>query len=108
MAGTWRTTGSPWINRTLVRTVKDDTTGETSTNNARVVGWMSAEESDFQDDQGRPAALYQVRYMGGILGAELACRAALAPLRAPARRSCRGSALPCLPLGAAPAAARGV
>ena len=34
---------------------------------AKVVGWLSAAESDFEDTRGNPAPLYRIKYLDGAL-----------------------------------------
>ena len=38
--------------------------------NAIVVSWLPASESDFVDDDGKPAALYKIRYLDGELAGD--------------------------------------
>jgi hypothetical protein len=38
--------------------------------NATVVSWLPADESDFFDDAGEPAALYKIRYLDGALAGD--------------------------------------
>ena len=38
---------------------------------AKVIGWLPKEESDFLDGEGRPAALYRIRYVSGDLAGDI-------------------------------------
>ena len=38
---------------------------------AKVIGWLPKEESDFLDDEGKPAALYRIRYVSGDLAGDI-------------------------------------
>ena len=38
---------------------------------AKVIGWLPKDESDFLDGEGRPAALYRVRYVSGDLAGDI-------------------------------------
>ena len=37
---------------------------------AKVVGWLSAAESDFEDTRGNPAPLYRIKYLDGALAGD--------------------------------------
>mgnify|MGYP003312066935 CR=1 FL=1 len=37
---------------------------------AKVVGWLSASESDFEDTRGNPAPLYRIKYLDGALAGD--------------------------------------
>jgi len=65
----WRTTGSTYVGRQLTRT-ETGTSTRGSSCRAAVVGWQPADESDFLDAAGRPAALYKIRYLDGELDGE--------------------------------------
>lgn len=60
---TWRSEGSEYLNRDVIRTILD--TRETS--QGRVVGWLGADESDFVDKHGKPAPLWRIHYHAGEL-----------------------------------------
>ena len=62
----WHTTGSDLLRLKLSRPVDDDG----SLVNAIVVSWLPASESDFVDDDGKPAALYKIRYLDGELAGD--------------------------------------
>ena len=62
----WRTAGSALLGLELVRTL--DAGG--SRVRARVVSWLPAGESDFFDEQNKPAALYKIRYLDGALAGD--------------------------------------
>ena len=68
-AAPWRTTGSTYVGRQLTRT-ETGTSTRGSSCRAAVVGWQPADESDFLDAAGRPAALYKIRYLDGELDGE--------------------------------------
>ncbi len=38
---------------------------------AKVIGWLPKEESDFLDVEGKPAALYRIRYVSGDLAGDI-------------------------------------
>jgi len=61
IARKWRTEGSLYIGRRVVREVKDDD-GTQYDGEGVLTGWVPAEESEFEDDNGNPAALWQVDY----------------------------------------------
>ena len=56
----WKTEGHPLIGREIITPANSE---------GRVVGWLSAAESDFCDDKGQPAALFHVQYTAGELEA---------------------------------------
>jgi hypothetical protein len=62
----WHTTGSDLLGVQLSRTVNDGG----AACKAVVVSWLSASESDFVDTDGRPAALYKIRYLDGELAGD--------------------------------------
>mmetsp|Transcript_34600 Transcript_34600/g.106974 ORF Transcript_34600/g.106974 Transcript_34600/m.106974 type:complete len:253 (+) Transcript_34600:173-931(+) len=62
----WRTTGSRYIGRWVVRSVVGHDQ-EAVAQLGYVVGWLSARESDFVNARGRPAGLYRCVYVGGEL-----------------------------------------
>jgi len=62
----WHTTGSDLLGLTLSRPVDEDG----SLVNATVISWLPASESDFLDDDGKPAALYKIRYLDGALAGD--------------------------------------
>lgn len=64
----WRTEGSVYLGRRVRRSVPDED-GERWAD-GEIIGWLSAEESDFVDARGRPAALYRAEYDGGLLKGE--------------------------------------
>ena len=59
----WKTEGHPLIGREIVRLVE----GGPDYSYGEVVGWLSAAESDFLDDNNQPAALFHVEYTTGTL-----------------------------------------
>ena len=54
----WRTEGSAYVGRGILRTVQED--GQVSEGWGKITGWLSASESDFVNDDGKPAALWHV------------------------------------------------
>jgi len=65
-ADEWRTSGHPLVGRDLVRLIE----GTAQASTAKVVGWLDAHESDFNDDEGKPAALFHIKYTGGVLNGD--------------------------------------
>lgn len=63
----WRTEGSEYLGKAVRRSVYEDEADGERWADGSVVGWLSAEESDFVDAQGKPAALYRVEYNAGLL-----------------------------------------
>ena len=63
----WRTEGSVLIGLDLVRSVMGVEGGIKEQAHAKVVGWLSAAESDFEDTRGNPAPLYRIKYLDGAL-----------------------------------------
>ena len=63
----WRTEGSVLIGLDLVRSVMGVEGGIKEQAHAKVVGWLSASESDFEDTRGNPAPLYRIKYLDGAL-----------------------------------------
>lgn len=59
----WKTSGHPLIGREIIRLVE----GGPAYSEGKVVGWLSAQESDFLDDNNNPAALFHVKYTAGAL-----------------------------------------
>ena len=51
----WKTEGHPLIGREIIRLVE----GGPAYSEGKVTGWLSAAESDFRDNKGQPAALFQ-------------------------------------------------
>jgi hypothetical protein len=64
---TWRTEGSEYIGCLLQRSVMGVEGGWKEQTQAKVVGWLSASESDFEDIRGNPAPLYRIKYLDGAL-----------------------------------------
>ena len=64
----WRTEGSAYVGRGILRTVQDD--GQLSEGWGKITGWLSAAESDFVNDDGTPAALWHVVFDDVALGEE--------------------------------------
>ena len=62
----WRTEGSDLLGLELSRTENDGGAPV----RAVVVSWLPADESDFLDADGRPAALYKIRYLDGDLAGD--------------------------------------
>ena len=60
---TWHTEGSEYIGSVLHYSVKGV---EDSERFAKVMGWVSASESDFKDTHGNPAPLYKIKYLEGL------------------------------------------
>ena len=58
MESEWRTEGSAYVGRGILRTVQED--GQVSEGWGKITGWLSASESDFVNDDGKPAALWHV------------------------------------------------
>jgi hypothetical protein len=58
MESEWRTEGSAYVGRGILRTVQDD--GQVSEGWGKITGWLSASESDFVSDDSKPAALWHV------------------------------------------------
>jgi hypothetical protein len=65
----WRTEGSAYVGRGILRTVQGDD-GQLGEGWGKIMGWLSAEESDFTDDNGQPAALWHVVFDDVTLGEE--------------------------------------
>ena len=63
----WRTEGSVLIGLDLVRSVMGVEGSIKEQARAKVVGWLSAAESDFEDTRGNPAPLYRIKYLDGAL-----------------------------------------
>ena len=63
----WRTEGSVLIGLDLVRSIMGSEGGVKEQAHAKVIGWLSAAESDFEDSKGEPAPLYRIRYLDGAL-----------------------------------------
>ena len=63
----WRTEGSVLIGLDLVRSVMGVEGGIKEQARAKVIGWLSASESDFEDTRGNPAPLYRIKYLDGAL-----------------------------------------
>jgi hypothetical protein len=61
----WRTDGHEWIGKRLRRPVKGRFGHTIDHVKAKVVGWLSADESDFFDENGVPAALWHVLWEDG-------------------------------------------
>ena len=66
----WRTEGSVLIGLDLVRSVMGVEGGIKEQAHAKVVGWLSAAESDFEDTRGNPAPLYRIKYLDGALAGD--------------------------------------
>ena len=54
----------------LVRSVIGDEGEIKEQAHAKVVGWLSAAESDFEDTRGNPAPLYRIKYLDGALAGD--------------------------------------
>ena len=65
----WRTEGSAYVGRGILRTVVDDD-GQLGEGWGKITGWLSADESDFVNEQGNPAALWHVVFDDASLGEE--------------------------------------
>ena len=65
----WRTEGSAYVGRGILRTVQDDD-GQNGEGWGKITGWLSREESDFLNDQGEAAALWHVVFDDAALGEE--------------------------------------
>ncbi len=61
----WKTDGHEWIGKRLRRPVKGKFGHTIDHVKAKVVGWLSADESDFFDENGIPAALWHVLWEDG-------------------------------------------
>ena len=66
----WRTEGSVLIGLDLVRSVMGVEGGIKEQARAKVIGWLSASESDFEDTRGNPAPLYRIKYLDGALAGD--------------------------------------
>ena len=66
----WRTEGSVLVGLDLVRSVMDVEGGVKEQARAKVIGWLSASESDFEDTRGDPAPLYRIKYLDGALAGD--------------------------------------
>ena len=66
----WRTEGSVLIGLALVRSGMGVEGGIKEQAHAKVVGWLSAAESDFEDTRGNPAPLYRIKYLDGALAGD--------------------------------------
>ena len=62
----WKTEGHPLIGREIIRLVE----GGPAYSQGKVIGWLSAAESDFVDGEGRPAELFKVKYTTGELAGD--------------------------------------
>ncbi|KAJ8609704.1 hypothetical protein CTAYLR_008443 [Chrysophaeum taylorii] len=58
----WRGWGSEHVGLRIRRTVLGDDGAPSGVADGTVVAWLDARESDFRDDDGRPAALWRVKY----------------------------------------------
>ena len=65
----WRTEGSAFVGRGILRTVQDDD-GQNGEGWGKITGWLSSEESDFLNDQGEAAALWHIVFDDAALGEE--------------------------------------
>ena len=54
----------------LVRSVMGVEGGIKEQARAKVIGWLSASESDFEDTRGNPAPLYRIKYLDGALAGD--------------------------------------
>ena len=66
----WHTNGSPLVGLDLVRSLTDDTGKVVDHVRAKCVAWLPASVADFFDDDGKPAALYKIRYTDGELSGD--------------------------------------
>ena len=62
----WRRDGHRYVGLRIARSHESED-GDVATSAALVVGWLSADESDFVDDDGVAAPLFRVRYEDGEL-----------------------------------------
>ena len=69
----WRTDNA-MVGRKIARCVYNRNGAIAEKAIARVVGWLPADESDYQDDQGRPAPLYHICYESGELDGDFEVR----------------------------------
>lgn len=65
----WQTEGSGYIGRGVIREVTEND-GRVYDGEGRVTGWLPANESDFMDEHGCPAALWLVDFEDDDLGSE--------------------------------------
>ena len=65
----WRTEGSAFVGRGILRTVQDDD-GQPGEGWGKIKGWLSSDESDFVNERGEPAALWHVVFDDQSLGEE--------------------------------------
>jgi len=69
----FRTEGSIWIGKTIRRQIDhDDPDAPGAWVTAVVTGWLDAHESDFNDDNGKPAALWRVEFKDAPLKGDTA------------------------------------
>uniref|UniRef100_A0A7S3K5W3 Uncharacterized protein n=1 Tax=Aureoumbra lagunensis TaxID=44058 RepID=A0A7S3K5W3_9STRA len=61
----WRTVGSEYINKKVRRKVSAPDDNDVLWVQGVVIGWLPASESEFVDDNGKPAALYRIKYTAG-------------------------------------------
>uniref|UniRef100_A0A7S2WSB3 Uncharacterized protein n=1 Tax=Rhizochromulina marina TaxID=1034831 RepID=A0A7S2WSB3_9STRA len=61
-----------WVGAKVRRkVVEDDKTGMPSIVEGKVICWLSAENSNYDDKDGKPAALWRVKYTTGVIAGEL-------------------------------------
>jgi hypothetical protein len=58
----WHKSGSEFIGKRVLMTIRDDASGSEYTETGRVFGWLPAEVADFKSDQGEYVALWRVKF----------------------------------------------
>ena len=65
----WRRAG-PFVGQWITRRVLSPDGGPETFSVGKIVGYLSAEESDYFDTDGKAAALFRVNYASGVLGGD--------------------------------------
>jgi hypothetical protein len=58
----WHKSGSEFIGKRVLMTIRDDASGSEYTESGRVFGWLPADVADFKSDQGEYVALWRVKF----------------------------------------------
>jgi hypothetical protein len=58
----WHKSGSEFIGKRVLMTIRDDASGSDYTETGRVFGWLPADVADFKSDQGEYVALWRVKF----------------------------------------------
>jgi hypothetical protein len=62
----WRTEGHEYLGRRIRRPIKGSFGRVVKFTEARIVGWLPAEESDYKNDKDQPAALWHILWNDGV------------------------------------------